>query len=95
MSETIKLLGSTKSKITKDGSSENLPHLEIIEIVLVHCSIANNDYQQDAKVLYTFVPNQSFGQLFNISPKKNVFLKTFDSVFYMLRYGLLIKSLNH
>ena len=54
MPETIKLLGSTKSKITKDKNGENVPHLETIEAVLIHCNIVNNDYQQDSRVLYTF-----------------------------------------
>ena len=79
--ETMKLLGSTKSKITKDENGENVPHLEITEVVLVHCNIVNNDYQQDSRVLYTFVPNKSFGQLLDISPKNFIFLKTFDSEF--------------
>ena len=56
--ETIKLLGSTKNKITKDKNGENVPHLEITEVVLVHCDIVNNDYQQDSRVLYTFAPNK-------------------------------------
>ena len=77
----MKLLGSTKSKITKDENGENVPHLEITEVVLVHCNIVNNDYQQDSRVLYTFVPNKSFGQLLDISPKNFIFLKTFDSEF--------------
>ena len=51
---------STKSKITKDENGENVPRLEITEVVLVHCNIANNDYQQDSRVLYTFVPKKSF-----------------------------------
>ena len=76
-----KLLGSTENKITKDENGENAPHLEITEVVLVHCNIVNNDYQQDLRVLYTFVPNKSFGQLLDISPKKILFLKTFDSKF--------------
>ena len=54
----MKLLGSTKSKITKDENGENLLHLEITGVILVHCNIINNDYQQDSKVLYTFVPNK-------------------------------------
>ena len=53
--ETMKLLGSTENKITKDKNGENVPHLEITEVVLVHCNIVNNDYQQDSRVLYTFV----------------------------------------
>ena len=76
--ETIKLLGSTKSKITRDKNGENVPHLEITEVILVHCNIVNNDYQQDLRVLYTFVPNKSFGRLLNISPKNFIFLKTFN-----------------
>ena len=58
-----------------------MPHLEITEIVLVHCNIVNNNYQQDSRALYTFVPNKSFGQLLDISPKNFIFLKTFDSEF--------------
>ena len=57
--ETMKLLGSTKTKITKDKNSENVPHLEITDVVLVHCNIVNNDYQHNSRVLYTFVPNKS------------------------------------
>ena len=79
--ETMKLLGSTKSKITKSENGENVPHLEITEVILVHCNIANNDYQQNSRVLYTFVPNKLFGQLLVISPKKFIFLKTFNSDF--------------
>ena len=61
--ETMKLLGSTKSNITKDKNNENVPHLEITEVVLVHCNIVNNNCQYDLRVLYTFVPNKSFNQL--------------------------------
>ena len=56
----MKLLKRTNGKMTKD---ENVPHLEIIEVLLVHCNIVNNDYQQDSRVLYTFFTNKSFGQL--------------------------------
>ena len=52
----MKLFGSTKSKVTKNKNGENLPHLEITDVVLVHCNIVNNDYQQDSRVLYTFDP---------------------------------------
>ena len=75
----MKLLGSTKNKITKEKNGENVPHLEIIEVVLVHCNIVNNDYQQDSRVLYTFVPNKLFGSLLEISPTNHIFLKTFNS----------------
>ena len=54
----MKLLGSTKKKITKDKSGENVSHLEITEVALVHCIIVNNDYQHDSRVLYTFVLNK-------------------------------------
>ena len=67
--ETMKILESTKSKITKNGNRENVPNLEITEVVLVYCNIVNNNYQQNSRVLYIFVPNKSFGQLLNISPK--------------------------
>ena len=52
--EKMKLLRSTENKTTKDKNSENVPHLEIAEVVLVHCEIANNEYQQDSRVLYTY-----------------------------------------
>ena len=65
----MKLLGSTKSKITKDENGENVLHLEITEVVLVYCNIVNNGYQQDSRVLYTFIPKKSFGQLLDIAPK--------------------------
>ena len=71
--ETMKLLGSTKNKITKDKNGENVPHLEITEVVLVHCNIVNNDYQQDSRVLYTFVSNKLFGGLLEISPTNHIF----------------------
>ena len=77
--ETMKLLGSTKNKITKDKNGENIPRAEITEVILVHCNMVNNDYQQDSRVLYTFVPNKSFGSLLDISPSNHIFLKTFNS----------------
>ena len=67
--ETIELIGCTKKKITKDDNGENVPHLEITKVILVHCNIFINDYQQDSRVLYTFVPNRSFGQLLDMSQK--------------------------
>ena len=70
--ETMKLLGSTKNKITKDKNGENVPHLEITEVVLVNCNIVNNDYQQDSRVLYSFVPNRPFGSLLEISPTNHI-----------------------
>ena len=77
--ERMKLLGSTKNKITKHKNRENVPHLEITEVVLVHCNMVNNDYQQDSRVPYTFVPNKYFGSLLDVSPSNHIFLKTFNS----------------
>ena len=65
------------------------------ELVLIHCNIVNNDYQQDSRVLYTFVLNKSFGQLLKISPQSFIFLRTFNSEFSYIEDGLMIKILNH
>ena len=73
--ETMKLLESTENKIAKDKNGENVPHLEVREAVLVHCNIVNNDYQQDSRVLYTFVPNKPFTSLLEISPNKSYLFK--------------------
>ena len=77
--ETMKLLGSTENKITEDKNGENVPHLEITEVVLVRCDTVNKDYQQYSRVLYTFVPNKPFGSLLEISSTNHIFLKTFNS----------------
>ena len=79
--ETMKLIGSTENKTTKDKNGEIIPHLEITKVVLVHCYIINNDYQQNSRVLYTFVPNKPFGNLLEFSPTSFIPLKTFDSEF--------------
>ena len=76
---TMKLLRIIKNKITKDKNGEDVPHLEITEIALFHRNIVNNDYQQDSRLLYTFVPNKPFGSLLEISPTNHIFLKTFNS----------------
>ena len=75
--ETVKVLGSIESKITK----ENVPYLEITELVLVHCYLVNNDCQQDSRILHTFFPSKPFGSLLEISPANNIFLKAFNSEF--------------
>ena len=67
----MKLLGSSESKITKDKNGENVRCLEVVELVLVHCNLVNNDYQQDSRILYAFVPNKTFGSLLEISPTFN------------------------
>ena len=62
-----------------------VPYLEITEVVLVHCHILNNDYEQGSRVLYTFVPNKPFGSLLEISPTDRIFLKTFNSEYQDIR----------
>ena len=77
----MKLLKNTNNKITKDEHNKNVPHLEISEVLLVHFNIVNNECQQDPLFSCTFVPNKSFGQLLDISPKMFICLITFDSKF--------------
>ena len=79
--ETMKLLGSTSSIIAKDKNSDTVPKLENVEVVLVHCNLVNNSYQQHSRVLFTFVPNRQYGQLISISPHSLVFLKTMNTEF--------------
>ena len=81
----MKLLGSTENKITKDKYGENVPRLEVVELVLVHYNLVNNDYQQDSRILYAFVPNKTFRSLLEISPTNHVFLKTFNSEFQEIK----------
>ena len=64
--ETMKLLGSTKDTIDADKNSENVPRLENVEAVLVHCNLVNNSYQQASRVSFTFVPTNKYGQLISI-----------------------------
>ena len=75
-SETMKLLGSTKKDVDQDKDGEDVPKLESVEVVLVHCNLVNNNYQQASKVLFTFVPNKQFGQLINISSHPLTMLNT-------------------
>ena len=77
--ETMKLLGSTKDIIDSDKNRENVPRLENVEVVLVHCNLVNNSYQQASRVLFTFVPTKQYGQLISISPKSLIFLKTMNT----------------
>ena len=83
--EIFKLLGSAESKLTKNKNGENVPHLEVAELVLVHCNFVNNGYQQDSRILYTFVASKTFGSLLEISPTNHVFLKTFNSEFQEIK----------
>ena len=79
--ETMKLLGSTKKDVDKDKDGENVPKLESVEVVLVHCNLVKNDYQHTSKVLFTFVPNKQFGQLINISPHSLTMMNTVNTEF--------------
>ena len=69
----MKLLGSTKDVIDADKSIENVPRLENVEVILVHCNLVNNSYQQASRVLFTFVPNKQYGQLISISANSLIF----------------------
>ena len=77
----MKLLGSTKRDVDQDKDGEDMPKLESAEVVLVHCNLVNNNYQQTSKVLFTFVPNKQFGQLINILPHSLTMLCTANTVF--------------
>ena len=79
--ETMKLLGSTSNSIDGDKNSELVPKLESVDLVLVHCNVVNNSYQQASKVLFTFVPNKKYGQLITISPETLIMLKTVNTEF--------------
>ena len=79
--ETMKLLGSTSSIIDADKNSENVPRLENVEVILAHCNLVNNSYQQTSRVLFTFVPNKQYGQLISISSNSSIFLKTMNTEF--------------
>ena len=79
--ETMKLLGSAKNIIDSEKNSENVPRLENVEGVLVHCNLVNNSYQQHSRVLFTFVPTKQYGKLISISPHSLVFLKTMNTEF--------------
>ena len=79
--ETMKLLRNTKKDVDKDKDEENVPKLEYVEVVLVHCNLVKNDYQHISKVLFTFVPNKQFGQLINISPHSLTMMNTGNTEF--------------
>ena len=81
----MQLLGSTKSEITRD---EKADMCLIAEVVLKHCNVVSNSYQQNSRVLYVYVPNKSSDKLLNVSLKKFMFLKTFDSNFHRLKCSL-------
>ena len=77
----MKLLGGTQKDVDQDKDGEDVPKLESVEVVLVHCNLVNNNYQQASKVLFTFVPNKQFGELINISPHSLTMLGTTNTEF--------------
>ena len=79
--ETMRLLGSRSNSIDKDKNSELVPKLENADLVLVHCNVVNNSYQQASKVLFTFVPNKKYGELISVSPHSLILLKTVNTEF--------------
>ena len=83
--EIIKLLGSTKKTVDKDKEREDVTKLESVEVVLMHCNLVNNSYQQASKVLFTFVPNKQFGQLITISPHSLTVIKTTNAEFQSIQ----------
>ena len=92
--ETMKLLGSTKDATDADKNSENVPKLENVEAVLVHCNLVNNAYQQHSRVLFTFAPTKQYGQLISISPKSLFFLKTMNTEFSEIEVWLTDQNNN-
>ena len=81
----MKLLGSAEKDVDKDKDGEGVPKLEFVEVVLVHCNLVNNTYQQASKVLFTSVPNKQFGQLITISPHILTMLKTTNAEFQFIQ----------
>ena len=77
----MRLLGSTKKDVDANKNSENVPQLESVEVVLMHCNLVKNDYQHSSKVLFSFVPNKQFGQLINISPHSLTMMNTVNTEF--------------
>ena len=77
----MRLLGSSTDTIDGDKNSELVPKLESVDLVLVHCNVVNNGYQQVSKVLFTFVPNKKYGQLITVSPETLIMLKTVNTEF--------------
>ena len=86
------MLGSIKSKINKDKNGENVHHLKLTEVVLVHCNIKESDYRQDSRVLYIFVPNKSFDRLLDTSPNNYIILRYSNSEFSYIEVWFKIQN---
>ena len=91
----MKLLGSTKKIVDKDKNGENVPKLESVEVVLVHCNLVKNDYQHASKVLFSFVWNKKFGQLLNIFPHVFTMMNTINTEFSSAEVGSQINQVKH
>ena len=91
----MQLLESSKKDTDQNKNGEIVPRLENVEVVLVHCNLVNNNYQQASKLLFTFVPNKQFGQLITITPHSLTMLKTTNAEFHSLKYGSQIKIIDH
>ena len=85
------MLGKAKNDVDKDKDGEDVPKIEPVEVVLVHCNLVNNSYQKASKVLFTFVRNKQFGQLITISPHLLTMIKLLAQNFNLLNYVLLIR----
>ena len=94
LKETMKLLASMSNSIDKDKNSELVPKLDSVDLVLVHYNVVNNSYQQASKVLFTFVPNKKYGQLITVSPHSLIMLKTVNTGFSLLKFGLRVKIID-
>ena len=81
----MNLLGYTKKDVDSDKNSKNVLKLESVEVVLVHCNLAKNDYQHASKVLFSFVPNKEFGQLMNISAYSLTTINTVSTEFSFIK----------
>ena len=80
-SEIVKLLESTKTDVNHDKDGKDMTKLESAEVVLVHCKLVNNNYQQASEVLFTFVPNKQLAQLITIAPHSLTMLNTTNTEF--------------
>ena len=85
LKKTMRLLGSSSDTIDGDKDSETVPKLELVEVVLMHCNLGNNSYQQASKVLFTFAPNKKFGHLITVSPHTLIMLKTVNTEFSFIK----------
>ena len=91
----MRLLGSTKKDVDAHKNSANVPKLQSVEVVLVHCNLVKNYYQHTSKALFSFVPNKQFGQLINISPHSLTIMNAVNTEFFLLKFGLQIKLVKH